>query len=157
MQLLIHASYWVNTLGPSDAIWRWRSRLTLVQAMACCLTAPSHYLNQCWLMITDVQWQSPEGNFATDTSPSINNFSYKITFYKFYSNFPGANELIGVCSRGPICSRRSHSCVDKWADVTHLYTTWCRRPNTLVIRIIRKKSRDNVYDKCKMLSVRFIE
>ena len=35
---------WVNLLGPSDAIWCWRS--TLVQVMACCLTAPSHYLNQ---------------------------------------------------------------------------------------------------------------
>ena len=27
-----------------------RSMSTLVQAMVCCLTAPSHYLNQCWLM-----------------------------------------------------------------------------------------------------------
>ena len=43
---------WVNSLGPSDAIWRWRSWSTLVQVMACCLTAPSHYLNQCWLIIS---------------------------------------------------------------------------------------------------------
>ena len=42
----------VNSLWPSDAIWRQWSRLTLVQVMACCLTAPSHYLNQCWLIIT---------------------------------------------------------------------------------------------------------
>ena len=26
--------------------------LKLVQIMACCLTAPSHYFNQCWLMIS---------------------------------------------------------------------------------------------------------
>ena len=45
----------VNSLWPSDAIWwRW-SRSTLVQLMACCLTAPSHYLNQCWLIINRVK------------------------------------------------------------------------------------------------------
>ena len=27
--------------------WRQRSGSTLAQVMACCLTAPSHYLNQC--------------------------------------------------------------------------------------------------------------
>ena len=36
-----------NSLGPSDAIWRQRSGSTLAQVMACCLTAPSHNLNQC--------------------------------------------------------------------------------------------------------------
>ena len=47
--------YWcVNSLGPGDAIWRQRSGSTLAQAMACCLTAPSHYLNQCWLIISGV-------------------------------------------------------------------------------------------------------
>ena len=48
----------VNSLWPSDAIWRHRSRSTLVQVMACCRTAPSHYLNQCWLIISEVQWHS---------------------------------------------------------------------------------------------------
>ena len=45
----------INSLWPSDAIWLQRSRSTLVQVMACCLTAPSHYLNQCWLIITKAQ------------------------------------------------------------------------------------------------------
>ena len=44
----------VNSLGPSDAIWRQKTGLTLAQVMACCLTAPSHYLNQCWLIISKV-------------------------------------------------------------------------------------------------------
>ena len=43
-----------NTLWPSDAIWWKRSGSTLVQVMAWCLTAPSHYLNQCWLTIREV-------------------------------------------------------------------------------------------------------
>ena len=38
---------WVNSSWASDAI-RWhRSGSTLVQAMACCPSAPSHYLAQC--------------------------------------------------------------------------------------------------------------
>ena len=37
----------VNSLWPSYAIWRQRSGSILAQVMACCLTAPSHYLNQC--------------------------------------------------------------------------------------------------------------
>ena len=56
-----------NSLWHSDAIWWHRSRSTLVQLMACCLTAPSHYLNQCWLIIIKVQWCSSEGNFAWDS------------------------------------------------------------------------------------------
>ena len=42
---------WVNSVWPSDAIWRHRSGATLVQVMACCLAAPSHYLNKCWVII----------------------------------------------------------------------------------------------------------
>ena len=49
-----------NSLGPNDAIWRWRSWSTLVQVMAWCLTAPSHYLNQCWLIISKVLRHSSE-------------------------------------------------------------------------------------------------
>ena len=48
----------VNSLGPSDTIWHWRSWSTLVQVMACCLMAPSHYLNQCWLINSKVLWHS---------------------------------------------------------------------------------------------------
>ena len=59
--------------GPSDAIWQHRSGSTLAHVMACCLMAPSHYLNQCWQNISEVLWHSPEGDFtrnAQDTYPS---------------------------------------------------------------------------------------
>ena len=59
---------WVNSLWPSDAIWRQRSGSTLAQVMACCLSAASHYLNQCWLFISMVQWHSYEGSFTRDAS-----------------------------------------------------------------------------------------
>ena len=58
----------INLLGPSDDIWRHRAGSTLAQVMACCLTALSHYLNQYWLIISQVQSQSPAGNFTRDTS-----------------------------------------------------------------------------------------
>ena len=45
-----------------------RSESTWAQVMACCLMAASHYPNQCWLVISEVQWQSPEGNFTKVTS-----------------------------------------------------------------------------------------
>ena len=37
----------IKSVWPSDAIWWHRSGSTLAQVMACCLMAPSHYLNQC--------------------------------------------------------------------------------------------------------------
>ena len=43
---------------PGDAIWWHGTRSTLAQVMACCLMAPSHYLNQCWLSILEVPWHS---------------------------------------------------------------------------------------------------
>ena len=48
--------------------WRHRSGSTLAQVMACCLTAPSHYLNQCWLIISEIQLHSSDGNFTRNTS-----------------------------------------------------------------------------------------
>ena len=37
----------INSLRLTVATWRHRSGSTLAQVMACCLMAPSHYLNQC--------------------------------------------------------------------------------------------------------------
>ena len=58
----------INSLWPNNAIWWHRSGSTLAQVMACCLTAPSHYLNQCWLIITKIHLHSSDGNFTRDTS-----------------------------------------------------------------------------------------
>ena len=80
-----------NSLGPSGAIWRHMS--ALVEAMACCLTAPSHYLNQCWTIISKVQWHSSECYFTRDTSTSVTKIILKITYLKFKLNLPVANEF----------------------------------------------------------------
>ena len=79
-----------NSLWPSGAIWWQRSESTLAQIMACCLTAPSHYLNHCWLIISKVQWHSISQEMP---QPLITEICSKITCLKCHSNFPGANEL----------------------------------------------------------------
>ena len=83
--LFIHALISVNSLWPSDVIWWHRSVSTLAQVMACCLTAPSHYLNQCWLIISEVLWHSPF--YIT---------SFKSMHLRLLSHLPGTNGLISV-------------------------------------------------------------
>ena len=64
--------------------------------MACCLTAPSHYLNQCWLIISEVLWHSPEGNFiwkARDMYPRCE-FDYYLLILQ--PHLPGANDLTNM-------------------------------------------------------------
>ena len=51
----------ITSLGLSDAIWRYSTWSTFNQVIACGLTAPSHCLNQCWLIIKGVLWHSPAG------------------------------------------------------------------------------------------------
>ena len=64
------------------------SRSTLAQVMACCLTAPSHYLNQCWLIISKVQWHSSEDNFTKDASGTITEISLKNSLSKISFKSP---------------------------------------------------------------------
>ena len=52
----------VNSSWPSDIICQHRSGLTLAQVMSHCLMTPSHYLNQCWLIIKGGLWCSSESN-----------------------------------------------------------------------------------------------
>ena len=60
-----------NSLWPSDTISRHRPGSTLAQIMACCLTAPSHYLILCWLFTSVVQWESPITVNSTGYSSDI--------------------------------------------------------------------------------------
>ena len=54
----VFTAYWtvtqgdeINSLRRSDAEWRHIFWPALSQVMNCCLVAPSHYPNQCWLII----------------------------------------------------------------------------------------------------------
>ena len=72
---------WVNSLGPNDAIQWLRSGEWIRD---CCLMAPSHYLNKCWLLICEFQRHSPKNNFTASTQAAIlhdefENYKSKIT------------------------------------------------------------------------------
>ena len=82
----------IDSLAPSDFIWQHRTLSTLVQVMACCLTAPSHNLNQCWLIIKGVLWHSPESNFTSAHKLNCNMRS-AILYLKSKPHLPGHNEL----------------------------------------------------------------
>ena len=76
-------NYFLNSLWSSDTIWRQKSGSTLAQVMACCLTAPSHYLNQCWLIFSEILWRSHKGNFRGNIQESypwyeFENYQFKI-------------------------------------------------------------------------------
>ena len=89
---MLNHGHFNNWLWPSHAIRQHRSGSILVQVMAYCLTAPSHYLNQCLFNIIKVQWLSPKSNFTGDTLPSTTEISLKITDSKFLSSLIVGNE-----------------------------------------------------------------
>ena len=85
------SAYELNSSKPSDAIWWQRSGSTLAQVMACCLMAPSHYLNQCWPIISDIHmfktfmtFKCISGNFTRD-APTINMINH---WHKFENYIP---------------------------------------------------------------------
>ena len=58
-----------DIMQTSQKLWSFTGS-TFAQVMACCLMAPSHYLNQCWLIINEVFRHSTGGNVianAVDT------------------------------------------------------------------------------------------
>ena len=56
--------------------------------MACCLAAPSHYPNQCWLIISDAYWHSPDNNFTGNVKISILDMSLTITSLRLQLHLP---------------------------------------------------------------------
>ena len=65
-----------NSLWPNYAIRRQGTESKLAQVMACCLMAPSQYLNQYWLIISKVLWHSS----WEDLKIPISKIRLKITF-----------------------------------------------------------------------------
>ena len=94
----------INSWRPSDTIWRHRSGSTLAEVMACCLTTPSHNLNQCLFIINGVLWYSPYNNF-TGSAWDINSW-YEFVNHDF--------EITATYPRGQWVKPRYHI-VPMWA------------------------------------------
>ena len=101
-----------------------RAGSTLVQVIACCLTAPSHYLNQCWLIMSEVLQHTPGGKFRNRCPRYLLvDMSLKMTNLSFQSNLPGAKEL-KWWSHAPICIISSVDIVVRLVLLTH--ETWAK-------------------------------
>ena len=100
----LHIWWWANiggmfvwavlNLWPSDVI-RWhRSGSTLAQVMACCLMAPSHYLDQCWLVINMVLWILPRAISQDMLNISVLDINLNISHLRLQPHLTGANKLV---------------------------------------------------------------
>ena len=103
--------------------------------MACYLTAPSYYLNQCW-PISKIRWHSSKGKFTRDTSASITEIIWKIKYLKFHSNFPGANELIGRTTPTP-CLLMARFSVSPGYQQPCYYVHWVRDKMTAIFQTLK--------------------
>ena len=85
---LVHVMAWglfvaINSLSCSEDISQHISGSILAQVMACCLTAPSRYLNQCLFLMSEVLWHSPEKSSFLASAQATNQYNeYEI--YCFY-------------------------------------------------------------------------
>ena len=83
----------VNSSPLSAAYMHQWTGSTLVQVMARCLTAPSHYLNRCWLIVSKVLWHLSEGVMLRISADTISKSRSKIASLKSYLDLPGDIEL----------------------------------------------------------------
>ena len=120
----------LNSLWHSDAIWRHRSWSTLAQVTACCLMAPSHYLDKKKITWTNVELSSVRSSgihlsaiLQEMPQPSVTEISLKIIYLKFHSNLPGASELNSLWPSHPIKDLIISS-DDGWVPDWHHTTTW---------------------------------
>ena len=119
----------INSLRPSDPIWRHKSGSTLTQVMACCLTAPSHYMNQVDLSSvrsSGIHHDFPLLGFCGIHMRTISHWmppllfsimSLKIMILTFLPHTPGVNEL-RACDTyfaGPLTMTILILCSDHWS------------------------------------------
>ena len=92
---LSHLMYSVydNIIRPSDVILWHRCGSTWAQVMACCLTTPTHYHNQCWFLILEVPWRSTENNSIGIAQAKILDNTFETILSKFMPHLPGRSEL----------------------------------------------------------------
>ena len=81
----------VNSLWPSEDMWWQRSGSVLAHVIACCLTAPRHYVIQCWLSLSPVR---PSDNHLQALLDEIHYPPLSKLDCQFHTTLHGAYELI---------------------------------------------------------------
>ena len=90
---------------PSSTIWWHKSGSTLAQVMPFCLMAPNYWLNQCWLIISKVQWYSFDSNFTRYLHQESLKLDWELLINRFLSNIPGASESSNYMPKWIIVAR----------------------------------------------------
>ena len=117
-----------NSLWPSDIISWHIFGSTLAQAMACCLVAPSHFLNQCCLIIGEV---FSDGNFTGNTWDIYPWCEFDFIDSNLQPYLPGAWKI--VCTHEDIIKWKCFLCY--WPFVWGIHPSpvnsphkdqWCR-------------------------------
>ena len=62
--------------------------------MACCLMASRHYVNQSWLLKSEVMWYSPDSNSTVSALGYILDDEFEIPTYKITPYLIRTNELM---------------------------------------------------------------
>ena len=96
----------LNSLEPSNVIRRWRFCSTMVQVMACSLTAPSHYLNQCYLYISKALWHSSEDIIIrrfedTNQLSKVENYIFEITLRSSWGQWVNSSPSTNLPTPSP--------------------------------------------------------
>ena len=117
----------INSLWPGDTILRHGTGLTLAQMgnSRLFLTAPSHYLNHCWFIISEVLWYSPESNSTVNVKAIILHNEFKNYTFQITATSPkGDNEFTKTHCGSVVSSAIIHPgnhCFEQW-----LVTLWCQ-------------------------------
>ena len=106
-----HGGVWQSAKGSVST-----SVSTLTQVMACCLMAPSHYMNKCWFIISRVQRHSFEGHFTRYSSHQSIKLAWKWLIWNYFSNSQGSmSQHTEVWSNACMCHWTGSSLVQVMA------------------------------------------
>ena len=81
----------VNSPQTSETLWGHKSGSTFDLVMVCCLTTSSHYMNQCWLVISELLWRYPGGNLHENHKMHILDMSLNIPYLSLQQHLSGHN------------------------------------------------------------------
>ena len=96
----------------------------LAQVLACCLMAPSHYLNQFYPIISEVLRHSPESNFTGNASDIHAWYEFENYYIKITVASPRGSELIqNIYRLSPQVCTWFHFCYILWTVLSGLM--WC--------------------------------
>ena len=92
-RVILNIIWSVNSLWPSDTIWQHKSESTLLWVMVCGLWTPSHYLDQYWLIISEIPWHLHGSSFTVSAKATVLYNEFESSIFDIMSIFPATNEL----------------------------------------------------------------